>query len=108
MKSIAHSLAVGCVSAMLACTIAWGLPAAGISSPAHPSQDQQQPAQSQTFTGTIAKSGDQYVLRDASGTVYKLDDSEKAKAFEGKQVKVTGKLDADSKIIHVDSIEGAS
>ena len=29
----------------------------------------------------------------------------RAQAFEGKTVKVTGKLDADSKMIHVDSIQ---
>lgn len=58
-----------------------------------------------TFTGTVVKDGEQYVLRDSSGSVYKLDDSSRAQAFEGKTVKVTGKLDPDSKIIHVDSIQ---
>ena len=53
------------------------------------------------------KEGDQYVLRDSSGQVYKLDDSTRAQQFEGKQVKVTGTLDADSKMIHVDNIESA-
>jgi hypothetical protein len=59
-----------------------------------------------TFTGTIVKDGEQYVLRDSSGSVYKLDDSSRAQAFEGKTVKVTGRLDANSKMIHVDSIQG--
>jgi len=54
------------------------------------------------------KDGEQYVLRDSSGSVYKLDDSSRAQAFEGKTVKVTGRLDANSKMIHVSSIEGAS
>jgi len=58
-----------------------------------------------TFTGTVVKDGEQYVLRDSSGSVYKLDDSSRAQAFEGKTVKVTGRLDPDSKIIHVDSIQ---
>lgn len=58
-----------------------------------------------TFTGTIVKDGEQYVLRDSSGSVYKLDDSSRAQAFEGKTVKVTGKLDPNSKMIHVDSIQ---
>ena len=48
---------------------------------------------------------EQWVLRDSSGSVYKLDDSSRAQAFEGKTVKVTGRLDADSKMIHVDSIQ---
>ncbi len=57
-----------------------------------------------TFTGTVVKDGEQYVLRDSSGSVYKLDDSSRAQAFEGKTVKVTGRLDSNSKMIHVDSI----
>jgi uncharacterized protein YdeI (BOF family) len=58
-----------------------------------------------TFTGTIVKDGEQYILRDSSGSVYKLDDASRAQSFEGKTVKVTGRLDRDSKIIHVDSIQ---
>lgn len=67
-----------------------------------PNQDS---AKSTTFTGTIMKNGEQWVLRDSSGNVYKLDDSSRAQAFEGKTVKVTGRLDADSKTIHVDTIQ---
>lgn len=67
-----------------------------------PNQDQ---AKTTSFTGTIVKDGENYVLRDSSGGIYKLDDSSRAQAFEGKTVKVTGKLDADSKMIHVDSIQ---
>ena len=62
-------------------------------------------SKSTTFTGTIVKDGEQYVLRDSSAGVYKLDDSTRAKAFEGKTVKVTGSLDADTKMIHVDTIQ---
>jgi len=62
-------------------------------------------SKSTTFTGTIVKDGEQYVLRDSSGSVYKLDDSSRAQNFEGKSVKVTGRLDVDSKLIHVDTIE---
>lgn len=78
-------------------------------SPAQAQPDQAQPntdaSKSTTFTGTVVKDGEQYVLRDSSGGVYKLDDSSRAQAFEGKTVKVTGRLDADSKMIHVDTIE---
>lgn len=72
-----------------------------------PDQATPNPDQSKTttFTGTVVKDGEQYVLRDSSGSVYKLDDSSRAQAFEGKTVKVTGKLDPDSKMIHVDSIQ---
>jgi uncharacterized protein YdeI (BOF family) len=67
-----------------------------------PNQDSSKTA---TFTGTVVKDGEQYVLRDSSGGVYKLDDTSRAQAFEGKTVKVTGRLDANSKMIHVDSIQ---
>jgi len=67
-----------------------------------------QDSKTATFSGTVVKDGEQYVLRDSSGSVYKLDDSSRAQAFEGKTVKVTGRLDANSKMIHVSSIEGAS
>jgi uncharacterized protein YdeI (BOF family) len=69
---------------------------------AMPNQDSSKTA---TFTGTVVKDGEQYVLRDSSGGVYKLDDTSRAQAFEGKTVKVTGRLDANSKMIHVDSIQ---
>jgi len=73
-------------------------------------QPQQQPGQGQataasTFTGTVVKNGDQYMLRDSSGQVYGLDDSSKAKQFEGKTVKVTGQLDDQAKVIHVQDIQ---
>ncbi|MGD0891996.1 MAG: DUF5818 domain-containing protein [Terracidiphilus sp.] len=75
-----------------------------------PAPDQTQPdaTKSTTFTGTVVRDGDSFSLRDGSGSVYKLDDASKAQPFEGKQVKVTGRLDQDAKLIHVDNIEGAS
>ncbi|WP_348263116.1 DUF5818 domain-containing protein [Telmatobacter sp. DSM 110680] len=76
--------------------------------PSQTQPDQTMPNQDSktaTFSGTVVKDGEQYVLRDSSGSVYKLDDSSRAQAFEGKTVKVTGRLDANSKMIHVDSIQ---
>jgi uncharacterized protein YdeI (BOF family) len=73
--------------------------------PQQPQPDQNQ-AQTATFTGTVVKNGDQFALRDSSGAVYTLDDSQRAKPFEGKTVKVTGQLDEQAKVIHVESIEG--
>jgi len=75
--------------------------------PAQPgAQDQKQ---AQTFTGKIAKSNDGYVLTDEANKVsYKLDDQDKAKQFEGKDVKVTGTLDASSNTIHVSDIQASS
>jgi uncharacterized protein YdeI (BOF family) len=54
-----------------------------------------------TFSGTINKQGDQYVLQDASGTVYNIDNQAAAKKYEGKKVNIHGTLDPDGKTIHV-------
>lgn len=63
----------------------------------------------QTFTGRISKAGGKYVLKDtATSTSYTLDDQDRAKQFEGKTVKVTGKLDASSNTIKVANIEPGS
>lgn len=74
-----------------------------------PVAQQTNDAQNQDATpmsGTIVKEKGQYVLKDAvSGTSYKLDDQDKAKQFDGKQVKVTGKLDPTTNQIHVENIE---
>ena len=50
------------------------------------------------------KSGDKYVLQVGSMT-YQLDDQDKAKQFEGKQVKVNGSLDKASSTIHITDIQ---
>ncbi len=67
----------------------------------------QQQQQEKSFKGTIEKSGDKLVLKSARGS-FDLDDQEKAKSFEGKEVKVTGTMDAQTKTIHVTNIEPAS
>jgi uncharacterized protein YdeI (BOF family) len=124
MRSIKHDLfdlsVLGAIA--LAFALTWGSPFAGVGSafaqdqaqpqqqpnqaqPSQPQPDQSQ-AQTATFTGTVVKNGDQYALRDSSGAVYNLDDAERAKPFEGKTVKVTGQLDEQAKVIHVESIEG--
>jgi len=61
------------------------------------------------FSGMIMKEKGKLVLKDsASNTSYKLDDQEKAKQFEGKQVNVNGKLDSSTNQIRVDSIVAAN
>lgn len=72
-----------------------------------PQRPEPNQGQSATFAGTVVTDGDHYDLRDSSGEVFKLDDTERAKAFAGRTVKVTGELDAQAKVIHVESIEGA-
>ena len=74
-----------------------------------PSTTVSQTMDSQTFTGKVAKAGGKYVLKDeATRTTYTLDDQDQAKQFEGKSVKVTGKLDTSSNTIRVATIEPGS
>jgi hypothetical protein len=48
---------------------------------------------SQTFSGTVMKSGDKYVLKEDSGKTYDIDHQDEVKKFDGKRVRVKGKLD---------------
>lgn len=66
--------------------------------------DSMSPTAAKPFNGTIVKEKGKLVLKDsATNMSYQLDDQDKAKQFEGKQVKVSGKL--NGKTIHVDNIE---
>jgi uncharacterized protein YdeI (BOF family) len=59
-----------------------------------------------TFSGTVVKNGDKFMLSDRASKInYILDDAEKASQFEGKKVKVTGTVDVASNTIHVREIE---
>ncbi len=79
-------------------------PAPNQSAPAQPAPDAQAQSASgvQTFTGTIVKAGDKYVLQDAaSGTTYDIDHQDEVAKFDGKKVRVHGTVDASGKMIHV-------
>jgi hypothetical protein len=77
--------------------------------PAAPPSTMSQAADTQVFSGKIAKAGGKYVLKDnATKMTYSLDDQSQAKKFEGQNVKVTGMLDAQSNMIHVSVIEPGS
>lgn len=56
---------------------------------------------SQVFSGTVEKSGDKYVLKDDTGKTYDIDHQDDVKKFEGKRVRVQGKLDDTGKKILV-------
>jgi uncharacterized protein YdeI (BOF family) len=65
-------------------------------------QAQSQASDSQTFSGTIVKSGSKYVLQDsASGNTYDIDRQDLAKDHEGQKVRISGTLDPNGKLIHV-------
>lgn len=64
----------------------------------------QQQNKRQTFTGTVAKSQDGSYVLEVGGKNYRLDDPNLAAKYMGKQVKVTGVLDAKTSTIHVTNI----
>src|SRR6266545_3949433 len=78
-----------------------------------PGQQPEQPGQApgsqagqtqgtQTFTGVIVKSGDKYVLQDAStGTTYDIDHQDLVSQHVGRKVRVNGTLDPAGKTIHL-------
>jgi hypothetical protein len=71
-------------------------------------QSSNSPAQPQTpkqsTTGIVVK----HVLKAGDNTTYQLDDQSRAAQYQDKQVKVVGRLDADSDTLHIESIEVAS
>ena len=73
----------------------------------HQQRSQQEPQpEVKIFTGKISKSGQKFVLEDDSvKTSYQLDDQKKAQQYQGKKVRVTGTLDAENNLIHVQAID---
>ncbi len=59
----------------------------------------------QTFEGKIVKKDGQYVFQDSTGRDYMVDDQDKVKDYEGKKVKVTGRLAVATNTIQVSQIE---
>jgi Protein of unknown function (DUF5818) len=74
-------------------------------SPDSPTQTQASP---QRVTGIIVRQGEKYVLKAGDNTTYQLDDQERARRYQDKQVMVVGRLDPDSNTFHIESIELAS
>jgi hypothetical protein len=58
-----------------------------------------------TFSGTVVRNGPQFALRETAGVLYPLDSAGRAWAFEGEDVRVTGKLDLTTRLLYVDAIE---
>jgi hypothetical protein len=58
-------------------------------------------ADTQTFSGTVMKQGDKYMLKDDSGHVYDIDHQDEVKKFDGKRVRVQGTLDPSGNKIMV-------
>jgi hypothetical protein len=68
-------------------------------------QTQTQP-EAKKFSGTIQRSGENFVLSDsATKSRYMLDNQNRARPYEGKNVEVTGTFDVASNLIYIDTIE---
>lgn len=64
--------------------------------------------QASSFTGTISKDSDGFVLKVSETTSYKLDAQRQVEQYEGQRVRVTGTLETGVNVIHVDRIEPLS
>ena len=79
--------------------------------PPQPPEDKSTPAPappqplSRTFTGRITMDGGEYVLKTSAGDVYRIDDQQRAKPYEGREVKVVCTLAGDGQITRLINIE---
>jgi hypothetical protein len=64
--------------------------------------------ESRSFTGVIVKDHDNYVLKVANNQIYQLDDQQKAKRFEDRNVRVVGTLDEKNSLLQIRSIDPIS
>ena len=58
------------------------------------------------FSGKVEKGRDGYFLRGTDGT-YRLDDGKKAGPYDARDVRIVGRLELDTNLIHIDRIEPA-
>ena len=61
-------------------------------------------ADEKVFMGMFFKDGNAYILKSGNDK-HRLDSQKKAKSYEGKDVQITGKVDEDKKLIHVEKIK---
>ena len=67
--------------------------------------DKSQTATAQSFTGTVSKEADSFVLHVSQSVSYKLDNQQQVQQYEGQRVRVTGTLDSSINLIHVEKVE---
>jgi len=61
----------------------------------------------QTVTGMIVRVGNGYILKTSDNTVYRIDNPEQLKQYEGRLVKVVGSV-SGTNVLHVSNITLAS
>ncbi|SRR5258708_2061004 len=67
--------------------------------------EKSQTATAQSFTGTISKQADNFILQVSTTVFYKLDNAQQVQQYEGQKVRVTGTLDSSINLIHVERVE---
>jgi hypothetical protein len=72
--------------------------------PTFPTSEAKAHPDRRVYTGTIVKSGDAYLLKSGSEK-YLLDSQKKARNYKGKDVEVTGTLDKENNLVHVEKIK---
>ena len=77
-------------------------------SPGQDASTQKQAPTASSFTGTVTKEADDFVLKVSETTTYKLDSKQQIEQYEGQRVRVIGTLESGVNIIHVDRIEPLS
>ena len=114
MKKINHlEGTIPLLMAAVLCAFTPGLAAQGSNYQQDQGQQQQTEPQSKTFAGKVMKLQDgKYALvtgqtTDGHLSGHFLDNQDEAKKYEGKEVKVTGTLEASNNTIHVTKIENA-
>jgi len=56
-------------------------------------------------SGTVVRDGGRFALRHADGTLCGLDSAGRAWSFEGEDVKISGYVNPESKLLHICTIE---
>jgi hypothetical protein len=75
------------------------------SAPQEPASAGSQDAAGQSFTGTISKEANSFILKVSDSVTYKLDNDQQVQQYEGQRVRVTGTLDSSINLIHVAKVE---
>lgn len=58
-----------------------------------------------TFSGTVIRNGSRFALRETAGNLYPIDSVGRVWSFEGEDVRVTGKFDSATSLLHIDDIQ---
>jgi hypothetical protein len=70
-----------------------------------PNSQPETPTSTRNITGIIVKQGEKYMLKADDNTTYQLDNQNRARQYQDKQVRVVGRVDAKSNSLHIESIE---